>query len=97
MYKEPEPRLFRFVYRLTGTAILISGLVAAAAEQTGSTLPNWLYWTCVLTLAFGPIAFLFLAWMGAAAGWVRTLDVLIYLLLFLGAVVSLFVFGPPID
>jgi hypothetical protein len=94
MHEESEPRLFRFVYRLVAAIILAALACVFIDEKTHNGLPRLVHQALPIILAFGPLAFLSLAWLRAAAGWMRKLDALIYTLLFLGVLIAMFSFLP---
>jgi hypothetical protein len=95
MSQGPEvPRAFRFVFRLTATAIIV-GLVCGLLTDVYGV--RWLMPVALLATLAGPPAFLLSVWFGALEGWVRVLDAILYTLILVGCFLAFFIFSPGID
>jgi hypothetical protein len=95
MSERPEvPRAFRYVFRLTVTAIVV-GLVCALLTDVYGV--RWLMPVALLATLVGPPAFLLSVWFGALEGWVRMLDAILYTLIVVGCFLAVVVFSPGID
>ncbi len=91
-----KPRWFRFLYRLSAIIALISPAVAVLIDVF-SVRVAWIAKASAWSILIGSLAFLFVAWCGVVAGYVRASSAVLFTLLFLGFVAAVFIFTPLED